>query len=158
MDLQALGSRGQSYLYDGAYRARETLSLAQRASFGLRANPDPRFGNWMHAAAPASGGNSLAFHGCKQRRRPSSSGAPKSNGCGRIVEARFRLLARHPRMAQCISNRLKKKLVPLHSQAGPLHRDHYTSLKLQTPTAVLRCNVWRGRVFLLSTRVDGSHA
>lgn len=153
MDLQALSTGDDLYLYDGSFRARGSLSRAQRAAFGLKAplgHQDPMGRGSSYCSAPK--GNASALHTAPGEsktqssvlRQASSSGIrdkrpPESGGCYTTVVAARRMTA------------LRKDVPRPQRPARPL------ALEVHIPSGEVRCIVWRGRAFVSSRRMEGKH-
>lgn len=149
MDMQALAARSQSYCYDGVYRARASLSAAQRAMFGLqdrsvsiraetsvarvRNGPQHCYGIWAQRA-----------HEVREAADP-SPGAPAKRPAPRkppVIGDSATTRARAPH------SRRKSQFRP---QQDRPHAGRFLDVEFETETARIRCSVWRGRVFLSST-------
>jgi hypothetical protein len=149
MDMQALAARSQSYCYDGVYRARASLSAAQRAMFGLqdrsvstRAEPP---------VAPAHNGPRHCDGIWAQRTHELGEASDPSQGAPakRPPPPKPPVFA-DPATTRAWAPHTRRKL-QFRLQPDRPHAERFLDVEFHTQTARIRCSVWRGRVFLSST-------
>ena len=153
MDLQALSTRDDLYLYDGSFRARGSLSKAQRAAFGLtspiatqRSDLAARARFRLIASAPS------------RERAPACSTTGVRTlppACTRGAKG-GRALASGATDAPTTADRRVTATRKIATQP-PATRPPFV-LEARIPSGEVRCIVWRGRAFVSSRQIGGRHA
>ncbi len=153
MDLQALSTRDDLYLYDGSLRARGSLSAAQRAAFGLTALPHPRkspcapspcFAEPTTKAPPPPASRHTTMEAPKAAQAsPRGTKEHRRIGSGAMVKATS--------AAERVSH-IRKIVTKPQLPA----RAFFLTVKI--PSGEVRCIVWRGRAFVSSRQTEERHA
>lgn len=153
MDMQALSTRDDLYLYDGSFRARGSLSNAQRAAFGLTAPiaiQRSGLAARAHFHLPASAPSRERASACKKTDiRTLTQAFSRGTKKGRALGSG---MADMPTTAVRRMTAMRKIVARPQATTPPF------VMEAKTPSGEVRCIVWRGLAFVSSRQIGGRHA